>query len=194
MSEIPDAQKATEVLSLLTALRHTPQQIEDGYNNESFTPHDLVMTSMGNRRRAVVTPMYPAFQYEYYLGHRLQRASEYRRPLVEASVELQPRNIAALTLRLCMLPMTDTVRAIRSSWAYDLGSDGESVNTFEDVVDAIHQNAAQSEAHPQSTGYVVLSFERKMNNNWGISDLVYPTDMINILHEVVSNELAFVRP
>lgn len=179
-------------LTLLSGYRHSPEVISDGYQSGRFMDHDIVMTSMGNRRKAIITPMYHALPLENNLADRLEWAGNYRRPLVEAVVSFDRRaRNASVLLRLCLLPMVDEPRVVETAWTYPLGIAAESVNTFDEVVDEIAIYSRNGQPTAARTGFVVVTRDRADTSNWMVSTYEDPNEIARIMHSSISEELAF---
>lgn len=185
-----DSHLASATLSRLHEAILSPDDIELGYRNKFFTEHDLVMTSMGNRHRAVITPMYPGLPYEHSLLDRLDAAALYSRPLIEANLRLNKR-IATATFRLCQLPRTEEPAIFESSWSFDLGVAVHHVSTMDDVVEQVIQLSNEGLPAPERTGLVFLSAERRVTNNWGISERIDASEAAHIIHTAVTQDLTF---
>lgn len=155
-----------------------PHVIDDLAGRGAIEDHQLIMTSMGNRRRALITPFYPGIQFEANLKYRLETAAMYRRPFVEAALRFSSsRQVASLVLRSSN--DTKTTDILESAWIYPLRSAGP-IKTTWDVVDAVSANAAHGFAIPARSGVVVTQGRDK---NWGISYNVDPEGAADILHD-----------
>lgn len=195
MSEpIPHFRKASETLTQLSHNRLLPQQIEDGVTYGDITPNRLVMTSMGDRRRALITPWYHAFPYDNRLSDRIEWAGAYRRPFVEAAIAYSSsRNCAALTLRLCYMPNADVPAIQEAHMTFDVGDYNGEIDFMEDVVDAIADSHSNGLAIAQQSGIVHATPDRLKKGRWGISIPEEPAFVIDSIHSSVTSELFFQR-
>lgn len=179
-------------LTLLSGYRHSPEAITSGFESGAFRNHDLVMTSMGNRRRAIITPMYHALPFEHSLADRIEWAGHYKRPLVEAVVAFnRDRRAASVLIRLCLLPMVDEPGVLETAWAFPLGEAADKITNFEDVVDEVAVHCIDGQPIAGRSGLVLDTRERQETSNWAISTTIEPPEAALIVHRAISEELAF---
>jgi hypothetical protein len=142
---------------------------------------------MGTRRQAIITPHYPAIQFEAKLAQRISWGSIWNRPFVEAAVGLSRQSrVASLTLRL----LTDYSHSAvnEATWQYPLDeTTAEATRTTWDVVDAITENAVDGYATPRRSGLVVTSERRFSAGNWAVTHTSDPNEVVEGIAAQVSN-------
>ena len=183
---------AAETLTKLSEARVNPMTIDEAAFRGDITPDQLVMTSMGSRNKAVVTPYYPAIQYEATLRQRVEWSRVFGRPFVEAAIGISRKhNAASLTIRFCGDPSDPVIN--EASWRYPLSDVDAQTTTTEDVIAAIADNAIDGEAVPGRSGLVVVTDKRFSANNWAVSHSFDPNDVTMGIHKQVEL-LNFTNP
>ncbi len=180
MSSHPEI--VAETLQYLDSLRQSPTAIDEAYIRRDLGMSDLVMTSMGNSRKAVITPAYPAFQYEPRLLQRLDWAATLRRPFIEASIGVEKDTdyrgekilkMATVTLRSCVSPSLNGYSTVLQSCArFSLDADAR-YGTMESVIEDIVLYAENGEGLEQS-GYVNVPppDQRSKKGKWSLSERI----------------------
>lgn len=197
------SQAVAESLASLSEKVHSATLIDAAQSCGKIAAQDLVMTSMGNVHRAVITPYYPAFQLEHSLFDRLAWAGIFRRPFVEAALHVRADKAGSLraanvVLRLCENPELGNTTVLETGCSFPL-DDGRKYGTMERVVDdicAIGRHLGQP--LPGRTGWVDVAGVQGSNGKWAISRVEhvsepYEADAIpGYIHDVISDKLNFV--
>lgn len=165
--------------TLITLIEHCPDPlaIEDATTRGDLEPHQLIMTSMGSSKKAIVTPYYPAIQFENRLAQRIGWSSVFQRPFAEAVIGYsRKRRGASLVLRFCS--ETDLTAISESCWQFPLDESADETKTTWDVVERIKDAALDGEALPQRSGLVVVTKKRFSAGNWATSHSSDPNEVI----------------
>lgn len=189
--------RIAESLSVLAEARQDPSLLTEwGYAGE-LEPTAVIMTSMGSRRKAIITPYFAGIEFEHKLPSRVIRAQAIRRPFVEAVIGLgdhptQPMYLASVTLRLGMF---DHEREMieETSWQYPLKLESLKGETTWDVVDAIGAAGDEGSAIRNRSGLVVVTPERLNAKNWAISHKADPDQIARDISYAVTDEIHFTR-
>ena len=181
-----------ETLRHLAEAVQPPEVIDQNFEAYKVAARAFVMTSMGNKSRALFTPYYNGFQFDNNLSTRFQRALALGRPLAEGVLSYSKAHAqAAVTLRICQLLRTG--KAIETSWLYQLGEEAETAETTQDIVDAVQAVAADGAPIKGRSGIVHVTKARLEAGNWSISHEEEPNIMAAEIHEFVTDRLAFTR-
>lgn len=170
-------ERAVDTLNTLISHCPEPLAIEDAVSRGDLEPHQLVMTSMGNHKKAIITPYYPAIQFENRLAQRISWSGVFRRPFAEAVIGFsRKRSVASLVIRFCS--ETDLSAISETSWQYPLDTEGITTRTTWDVVALINQSALYGEALPHRSGLVVTTDKRFSAGNWATTYKSDPNEVI----------------
>jgi hypothetical protein len=170
-------ERAVDTLNTLIAHCPEPLAIEDATTRGDLEPYQLIMTSMGSSKKAIITPYYPAIQFENRLAQRISWSGIFQRPFAEAVIGYsRKRRSASLVLRFCS--ETDLTAISESCWQYPLDESADATRTTWDVVQKINDAAADGVALPQRSGLVVVTDERLGAGNWATSHSSNPDEVI----------------
>lgn len=186
---MPVPESGPEVAAqLLTSLANTRVEatiIDAAVTGGVYEPHELIMTSMGNRRKAIITPFFPALQYDHSLSSRLQWSQVFNRPFVEAVVGYSRKSsLASLTVRYCA--QLDLGFIAESAWSFPVDEELIQITTTEDVIGEIWGNADQGKPIARRSGLVGITEDRLEAGNWAISHHSDPDDEIQYLESQIA--------
>lgn len=191
MSNPESSARIASTLQFLADAVQDPAIIDASVDKGELTNSDLVMTSMGNYHKALLTPFYNGIQFESVLPYRLEMAGAYGRHLVEAVLGYsRSRSMASVTLRLTT--QQDATEVLETSWKYPLEAQKHTSTTWE-VVAAVGERADQGQVIPARSGLVIVTPERAKKHNWAISQHVDSEGVAEILHQRITDGLSFTR-
>jgi len=198
------AEIVAQTLEIVEAARQAPQVIDEAYRRGAILPNELVITSMGNVRKAVLTPAYPALVFESKLLQRLDWSAINERPFVEVAIHAKKDErfndkitlrMANITLRLCINPTVEgNNNVLQTSASFPLDSD-KYYGTTESVIKAIIKNIDRGNAIDCGSGFVVVPplGIRSNEGKWKISNpLIDHLVVADTIQEAVS-KLPFVE-
>ena len=186
----PESIEVAGTLKYLADAVQPVERIDDGYFDNEISPQLVVMTSIGTRKKAVITPAFPGMQFKWDLNHRISMSGLYNRPFAEAVVGYSRRNkIAAVTLRVMMLPHEKNV--LETAWLYDISSLDTPPSTTWDVVDGINQYSGNGYPIRSRSGLVPINDSREKNHNWSVSNTYEPGLVASEVHDAVSSRIDF---
>ena len=183
--EISGPERVAQALGHMADAVIPAQEIDEQLLREIIEPHKLIMTSMGNRRKALITPFFPSINFVHNIEERLFWAKTYQRPLLEAVVGYsERRTTASVTLRNTL--GEDIKSVLETVWQYPLKPDEEHQTTW-DVVDTVQEQAGNGLAVPARSGVINLSEERLKAGNWAISHPLEPDVAARLLAIAIEN-------
>lgn len=170
-------ERAVDTLNTLIGHCPEPLKIEETLQRGELEPHQLIMTSVGNKKKAMITPYYPAIQFENTLGQRIAWSGIFQRPFVEAVIGYsRKRRSASLVLRFCS--ESDLSAISETCWQYPLAETADETQTTWDVVEEINKAALDGEALPRRSGLVVVTKMRFSAGNWATSYSSDPNEVV----------------
>jgi hypothetical protein len=170
-----------DMLGYLDDQRVQPSLIDLAWDLERIADQDIVMTSMGNASRAVITPYYPALPMEHTVFDRLDWAAVYGRPLSEAVIRVHRDNKAVtaanVVVRHCAVPAVGEVNKVCQAAAQFPTDPDREYGTMERVIDEVIRQRALGESIESATGTIYVA-ERKRRGDAGkwATSLTYSTD------------------
>lgn len=198
-----NSRHTAESLTFLCDKICTASIIDTAQGFGKIATSDVVMTSMGNVHKAIITPYYPAFQHDPGLFDRIQWAATFRRPLVEAAITVSEMPDGALRsanviTRLCLEPSLDGSTIMEAGYRFPLSQE-RTYGTMESVVDDISERQAGKGVEiPGRTGWICVPKIHSAKGKWTISAVehmqepYHAPDIPAYINRVVTKELFFV--
>lgn len=187
----PESLNVAAALKHLSDFRQDPVHITEGYMDGVLDPHLVVMTSVGDTRRAIVTPAFPGMQFLGDLRTRLTRARVHNRPFIEARVHFsRRREVAAVMLRSCFNP-AGNLTTLETAWTFPLNEDAAGIITFDDVVDSVIKNRSLGQPVAARSGLIEMNTEREKTNNWAITHHIEPETAAASIHHIATQLVEF---
>lgn len=192
-------EKIARTLDRLASFRVNVHDIDEGYARGKVPDNKLVMTSMGDARKAFITPTYPALCFEPKLLNRLDWAAVFERPFIEASLRVKAGravgslSIANVTLRLCREPRVNQPNMVLETAAQFLLDEREKYGTTESVVQAVVDDRSTGITLPHRTGvvYVPVQSGRSKDGKWSLAHPdIDPDEVAQTIHNA-TYELPF---
>jgi hypothetical protein len=169
---------ASSALNHMAEVIQGPDQIDHARERGALNYDELVMTSVGNRTSAIITPYHPGIQFENKLKDRLEAAQRWSRPFVEAKIGFNPvrSSLAHLSLRLCN--GGDYLYLLETAWVVPIEEESLPENTMMGVVAAIEDNAGDGYPVANRSGVVECGERRLKAGNWAISHKADPYEIL----------------
>lgn len=165
----------------------SPGLIDAAEANGLVGYNDLVLTSMGNLTRAIITPYYPHIQSNNSIFDRLHSAHIGSRPLVEAGIRVVTNESGGVDTATVVMRLHEgdlgygPILVHETAAAYDLG--GLVCGTMHRVIDMVVHNRHLGVTVKGRNGVVVFDPEKRgAKGKWAISKVDRPyvvADRIN---------------
>lgn len=182
------------MLGHLDHQRVQPTLIDRAWDLDRFTAKDVVMTSMGNASRAVITPYYPALPMEHTVFDRLDWAAIYGRPFSEAVLRVHRDKgaitVANVVVRHCALPSVSGINTVNQAGATFPTDPDREYGTMESVIDEVMRQRALGESIESATGtvYVAEQKSRGAAGKWATSTTFDTGGIVALKQAVLGTE------
>jgi len=161
LSNTQEADPVTRSLYALEDARIAARTIDAAVTNRVYDGAKVVMTSMGDQKKATITPYYPAFTFEHAIHDRIRAAAEYERPFVEAAVSVNGPDVrngmigsTHVIVRSCLnVSLEETNTVMQAAAYYDMDPGKNYGGTMEGVIMGIFLSG-DSRLDPSATGFV----------------------------------------